>query len=76
MKRETMDTRTKALLDRADGALDVADMGVGSRNVQLDGTDLFTDAGKLLVGMDVTDSEATDSVEVDDSFEFAEDGVM
>jgi hypothetical protein len=55
----------KALLDCSDGAFHIANMAIRRDNVHFNRAKLFTDAGKLIVGIDAAYGETSGAVEVD-----------
>ena len=61
--REVVGARSDALLDWADGPLDLADVAVCSNHVEVDGEKGGLDASKLVVGMDVADVEIMKLIE-------------
>ena len=52
-----MHTRTETLLNRSDGALDFADVAVGSDDVDMDGVDGIPDACEFVVAKDGGNTE-------------------
>ena len=54
---------------------DLADMAVGSDNLEMDG-DVISDTLKLMIGVDVTDLETAMHVQLNDLAKLGEDGAM
>ncbi len=65
-EREAVHAGTKALLDGSDRTFDLTNMTVGGYNVHCNRADVLTDAREFIVGVNVADSEASGTVEVDD----------
>jgi hypothetical protein len=63
-----VDSRTDPLLEGAHGALNLTNVAVRGNNVEVDGTDVVTKAGKLVVSMEITEDETAVSVEAEDWF--------
>ena len=68
-----MDGGTKTLLERADGPLDLADVAVGSDDVDREGVDIVTDALELAVSMESGEVETAGLVPPDDAAKFREE---
>ena len=60
-----MSTGADALLDRADGTLDFADVAVGGNEVEVHGLERVAHTGEYLVGMDVDNVETAVCVKAD-----------
>ena len=69
-----MDGGTQALLDGADGALDFADVAVGSDDVDGNGVDVGADAVELVVSMEAGDLKTASLVTGKITAKFGEDG--
>lgn len=57
MEREAVHTSAKSLLDGANGALNLAHVTVSRDNVHGDGVNVFTDALKFVISVNVADVE-------------------
>ena len=75
-EREAVDTGAEALLDRANTALNLANMAIGRDDVHRDRADVLANTVKFIVGVDVANVEASRTVQVEGSGDFDEDGFV
>ena len=73
-KREAVDIRAETLLDGTNGTFDLANMTVGSDDVNVDGGQRLAEVAKFMVTMNINDLETTGGVELDHTAELGENG--
>ena len=74
LERKAMSAGTQALLDGANGALDLSDVAVSGDFVEVNWLECTAEALKLTVGMNVDDSETAAGVHLDNVGDCGEDG--
>ena len=66
-KWEAVSKSAVSLLDCPDGAFDFPNMAVSCHDIEMDGSKVGLDTGKLMVTVDVGDIETPKGIEVDDA---------
>ena len=76
LERQAVDGGAESLFDSLDGPLDFADVTIGRDNVHVDQVDIFPDAFKFVVGVNVNDNKTAGAAKVDHKVELAKDGAV
>jgi hypothetical protein len=74
--RESMDSTSYTLLERAHGALNLTNVLVRGDRLKMDRVNVMTNAGKLMVGVQVANAKATGPVEVEDGLQGGKHGAF
>ena len=70
-KGETVHTGAETLLDRPNGALNLANVAIGGSDVHFDGTDFFANTFEFIVSMNVGNKQPAGTVKVDSGGKFS-----